>query len=93
MKKRIALVERNTRETQIRMELNLDGSGETQVGGGGKTSAMFRLAGEFKAAGSKVLVTTTTNIGVPGPGHPVFRVPLPGARSTIFGVRRKDIQT
>jgi imidazoleglycerol-phosphate dehydratase len=29
MKKRIATVERNTKETQIRMELNIDGRGET----------------------------------------------------------------
>ena len=32
------------------------------VGGGGKTTAMFRLAHELKALGKKVLVTTTTNI-------------------------------
>jgi len=39
------------------------------VGGGGKTTAMFRLAHELKALGKKVLVTTTTNIGVPEPGQ------------------------
>jgi probable selenium-dependent hydroxylase accessory protein YqeC len=39
------------------------------VGGGGKTTAMFRLAHEMKALGKKVLVTTTTNIGVPEPGE------------------------
>ena len=32
------------------------------VGGGGKTTALFRLAHELKALGKKVLVTTTTNI-------------------------------
>lgn len=37
------------------------------VGGGGKTTAMFRLADELKALGRRVLVTTTTNIFVPGP--------------------------
>ncbi len=37
------------------------------VGGGGKTTAMFRIAEELKAAGSRVLVTTTTNIFMPGP--------------------------
>ncbi|MGE5678805.1 MAG: putative selenium-dependent hydroxylase accessory protein YqeC, partial [Pseudomonadota bacterium] len=30
------------------------------VGGGGKTSLMFRLAGELAAQGMKILVTTTT---------------------------------
>ncbi len=39
------------------------------VGGGGKTTAMFMLAREIKALGKKVLVTTTTNIGVPEPGQ------------------------
>jgi molybdenum cofactor cytidylyltransferase len=32
------------------------------VGGGGKTSAMFRLASELSAAGLRVLTTTTTHI-------------------------------
>jgi probable selenium-dependent hydroxylase accessory protein YqeC len=39
------------------------------VGGGGKTTAMFRLAHALKVRGKKVLVTTTTNIGVPEPGE------------------------
>ena len=39
------------------------------VGGGGKTTAMFRLAHELKALGKKVLVTTTTNIAQPEPGQ------------------------
>jgi probable selenium-dependent hydroxylase accessory protein YqeC len=39
------------------------------VGGGGKTTAMFRLAHELKAQGKRVMVTTTTNIGVPEPGE------------------------
>ena len=39
------------------------------VGGGGKTAAMFLLARELKELGKKVLVTTTTNIGVPEPGQ------------------------
>ncbi|MBN1317047.1 MAG: hypothetical protein JXA42_16315, partial [Anaerolineales bacterium] len=33
------------------------------VGGGGKTSAMFQLAGELVAAGWRVITTTTTHIG------------------------------
>jgi molybdenum cofactor cytidylyltransferase len=32
------------------------------VGGGGKTTSMFRLAGELSAAGFRVLTTTTTHI-------------------------------
>jgi len=39
------------------------------VGGGGKTTTMFRLAAELKALNKKVLVTTTTNIFVPEPGQ------------------------
>ncbi|HWQ29998.1 MAG TPA: selenium cofactor biosynthesis protein YqeC [Negativicutes bacterium] len=35
------------------------------VGGGGKTSVMFRLAGELAAKGMRVLVTTTTAIYYP----------------------------
>jgi len=32
------------------------------VGGGGKTTSMFRLAGELSAAGLRVLTTSTTHI-------------------------------
>ena len=32
------------------------------VGGGGKTSLIFRLAEELKATGRKVIVTTTTHM-------------------------------
>src|SRR5512139_2166707 len=32
------------------------------VGGGGKTTSMFRLAGELSAAGFRVVTTTTTHI-------------------------------
>ncbi len=35
------------------------------VGGGGKTTAMFRLAAELSAAGQRVLTTTTTHLGEP----------------------------
>jgi probable selenium-dependent hydroxylase accessory protein YqeC len=35
------------------------------VGGGGKTSALFRLAGALEAAGHRVLVTTTTHLRDP----------------------------
>ena len=37
------------------------------VGGGGKTSTMFRLAHELAAARLKVVTTTTTKIGTPAP--------------------------
>ena len=51
------------------------------VGGGGKTTTMFRLAAELKALNKKVLVTTTTNIFVPEPGQcDVFM--LEGCRDT-----------
>jgi probable selenium-dependent hydroxylase accessory protein YqeC len=47
------------------------------VGGGGKTSAMFRLAGELAALGRSVLVTTTTQLADPRlPPAPVARVLL-----------------
>jgi molybdenum cofactor cytidylyltransferase len=34
------------------------------VGGGGKTSAMFRLAGELSQSGLRVLTTTTTRLAL-----------------------------
>ena len=37
------------------------------VGGGGKTSLMYRLGAEYARAGHLVIVTTTTRIGDPGP--------------------------
>lgn len=65
------------------------------VGGGGKTSSIFRLAHELKARGKKVLVTTTTRIFVPEKGdfdelvikskpqHDIFN-PVPGS-ITVLG--------
>lgn len=41
----------------------------TFVGGGGKTTAMFRLAHELKDVGKKVVVTTTTRIFLPQQGQ------------------------
>lgn len=35
------------------------------VGGGGKTSALYRLAGELNSSGKKVVVTTTTHMLMP----------------------------
>lgn len=37
------------------------------IGGGGKTSSMYRLAEEYAALGKKVLLTTSTHILVPPP--------------------------
>ena len=39
------------------------------VGGGGKTSLMFRLAAELASGGSRVITTTTTRILPPDPGQ------------------------
>ena len=39
-----------------------DGEIVAFVGGGGKTTAMFRLAGEIVEAGGRVITTTTTRI-------------------------------
>lgn len=39
------------------------------VGGGGKTTAIFKLAGELKSLGKKVLITTTTAIYEPTQGE------------------------
>lgn len=47
------------------------------VGGGGKTSVMFRLAGELAAKGMRVLVTTTTAIYYPDK-HQYDRILLTG---------------
>lgn len=39
------------------------------IGAGGKTSLMFRLAGEARSLGMRVLVTTSTRILLPEPGE------------------------
>jgi molybdenum cofactor cytidylyltransferase len=64
----------------------------TLVGGGGKTTLMFRLAGELQAAGRQVVTTMTTRIFVSqmrrAPHHMVFEdeccllADLPGALKT-----------
>lgn len=50
------------------------------VGGGGKTSSLFKLAKELKAKNKKVLVTTTTKIFVPEAGDfdTLIITPQPG---------------
>lgn len=45
-----------------------DGGVVSLVGGGGKTTLMFRLAKELSEAGKSVLTTTTTKIMMPGKG-------------------------
>ena len=54
-------------------------------GAGGKTSLMFALAREMAAAGERVLVTTTTKIGVAEGGPP-----LPPGISISHGGRSAD---
>ena len=39
------------------------------IGAGGKTTTLFRLASELRAAGGKILVTTTTKIFKPTKPH------------------------
>lgn len=52
----------------VSFALNLNRPGVVSfIGGGGKTSLMFRLAGELAASGSRVLTTTTTNLFFPTP--------------------------
>ncbi len=54
---------------RLRDALLLEGGGGVVclVGAGGKTSLMYRLAGELAADGAKVLTTTTTRIFEPTP--------------------------
>ena len=40
------------------------------IGGGGKTSSMYRLAQEYSGEGKTVLCTTTTHIMAPQPPFP-----------------------
>lgn len=69
------------------------------IGGGGKTSSMYRLAQEYAALGKKVLLTTTTHILVPPPKavpillyYPVSSEQLSDAftRSPIVALGSKD---
>jgi probable selenium-dependent hydroxylase accessory protein YqeC len=67
------------------------------AGAGGKTTLLFRLAGEAHAAGRRVLVTTTTHMGVPvGEGavvydeHDVAAALERTGRVTLLGRRVRD---
>ena len=54
----------------LREGLMLEGGGVISlVGGGGKTTLMFKLAHELSMAGQSVLTTTTTKIFEPSSGH------------------------
>ena len=54
----------------LREGLMLEGGGVISlVGGGGKTTLMFKLARELSMAGQSVLSTTTTKIFEPSSGH------------------------
>jgi molybdenum cofactor cytidylyltransferase len=60
------------------------------VGGGGKTSSMFRLASELCAAGLRVITTTTTHIGeeqvdLAPTSITLSDIALLGARLDLFG--------
>ena len=56
--------------TSLREGLMLEGGGVVSlVGGGGKTSLMFKLARELSMAGEPVLTTTTTKIFEPSRGQ------------------------
>ena len=48
------------------------------AGAGGKTTLLFRLADEARAAGLRVLVTTTTHMGVPSGQGPLHFLDDPG---------------
>lgn len=69
------------------------------IGGGGKTSTMYRLAQEYAAFGKKVLLTTSTHILVPPPEavpillyYPISSEQLTDAftRSSIVALGAKD---
>jgi molybdenum cofactor cytidylyltransferase len=51
------------------------------VGAGGKTSALFRLAGELVAAGWRVITTTTTRVAANEPDYAPHALALGGAPS------------
>ena len=67
------------------------------VGGGGKTTTMFALAGALKALGRRVLITTTTNIFMPqenqyddiilsdAPDSTLFTDIMPGTLTCLAG--------
>ncbi|MFU8856169.1 MAG: selenium cofactor biosynthesis protein YqeC [Deferrisomatales bacterium] len=44
------------------------------VGGGGKTTALYRLVGEWRGRGLRAFAATTTRIAVPEPGEPELRL-------------------
>jgi probable selenium-dependent hydroxylase accessory protein YqeC len=54
------------------------------VGGGGKTTTIFQLARELKALEKKVLVTTTTNMFVPGEDQCDVLVLTPAQDAHLF---------
>ncbi len=58
------------------------------VGGGGKTTAMFRLASEALALGWKVVTTTTTNISLPSRSQSPLLIVGQEAKDLVGAVRR-----
>ena len=70
--------------TSLREGLMLEGGGVVSlVGGGGKTSLMFKLARELSMAGDTVLTTTTTKIFEPTPDQ-TGRVILSGSVPAVL---------
>lgn len=58
------------------------------VGGGGKTTVMFRMASEALALGWKVITTTTTNISVPSSSQSPMLLAKQDAKDLIGDVVR-----
>jgi probable selenium-dependent hydroxylase accessory protein YqeC len=52
--------------------LGVDGGVVAIAGAGGKTALLYALAGEARAAGLRVLVTSTTHMGAPREGPAIF---------------------
>ncbi len=59
------------------------------VGAGGKTSAIYRLAGEFAADRRKTLVTTTTKIYAPAPDQAEALVLNPNLDALVREINRE----
>jgi probable selenium-dependent hydroxylase accessory protein YqeC len=72
----------------LREYLRLTGGGVISlVGAGGKTTLMFRIAGELAEAGETVLTTTTTKIYVPSPEQSPQVIVSPAAKEVLEQAR------
>lgn len=59
----------------------------TIVGGGGKTTTLFRLGRELRNAGAGVVLTTTTHIFAPGPAADLETVVEPDPTESLVKIR------